>query len=254
VTAPPASATLLERLYELRARAIKAVLAIAVVFIALIPFANDVFRALADPLMSQLPSGSNMISKDVASPFLTPLKSALWATVFLGMPVLLYQIWKSVELLVPATGRKVAPAFLAASVLLFYGGIAFAYWFVMPMVYGFFANAAPAGVAVMTDIAAYLDFTIGMLFAFGLAFQMPIAIVILLWTGIVSRQAMVRSRPYVFLGAFVVGMFLTPPDVFSQTLLAVPMYMLFEGALLFCKYFLPDETADETADDDSADA
>jgi sec-independent protein translocase protein TatC len=241
MSATAATPTLLQRLYELRSRAMWTGVLLLAVFFALLPFADELFLKLAEPLMSQLPEGSSMITKDVASPFLTPLKSALWATLFAGMPIVLYQIWRSVALVVPPSGRRVAPVFLATSVALFYIGIAFAYWLVMPMVYGFFARSAPADVAVMTDIQAYLDFTIGMLFAFGLAFQMPIVIVVLIWTGIVSRQKMLASRPYVFLGAFVVGMFLTPPDVFSQTLLAIPMYMLFEAALIFCRYFLPEE-------------
>jgi sec-independent protein translocase protein TatC len=169
----------------------------------------------------------------------TPLKATFWVALFATMPVLLYQLWKIVDRWLPANARRIALPFVLASVVLFYLGVSFAYFVVLPLAFGFFANAAPAGVKVMTDINSFLDFTIGMLFAFGVAFQMPIAIIISVWTGLVSRAKLARSRPYVFLGAFVVGMVLTPPDVFSQTLLALPMYALFEGALLICGRFAP---------------
>jgi sec-independent protein translocase protein TatC len=190
--------------------------------------------------MTALPQGSSLISKQVASPFLTPLKATFWVAVFLTMPVLLYHLWKLVDHWVPPTQRRIALPFMLASAALFYVGVAFAFFLVLPIVFRFFVTAAPAGVTVMTDITAFLDFTIGMLFAFGLAFQMPIAIVIVVWTGLVTRATLGKSRPYVFLGAFLLGMVLTPPDVFSQTLLAVPMYALFELALLFCRRFLPE--------------
>jgi sec-independent protein translocase protein TatC len=214
--------------------------------LGLLPFADRVFTLIADPMIAKLPEGSSLISKQIASPFLTPLKAVLWVALFATMPVLLYHVWRLLERWLPPTGRRVAAPLMIASGLLFYTGVAFAWLIVLPMVFGFFTSVAPQGVTVMTDINAYLSFTIGMLFAFGLAFQVPIAIVILVWTGLVSRQSLAKSRPYVFLGAFVVGMFLTPPDVFSQTLLAVPMYLLFEAALFVCARFLPEGTPADT--------
>jgi sec-independent protein translocase protein TatC len=231
--------SLLAGAYELRSRLFKAILALLAVFIALAPFQNRIFTTIATPIMKALPLGSSLISKQVAGPFVTPLKATFWLALFITMPVLLYQLWKLVDQWLPTTARRIALPFVVASVVLFYVGVSFAYFVVLPMAFGFFANAAPVGVKVMTDINSFLDFTLGMMLAFGFAFQVPIAIVIAVWTGLVSRASLARSRPYVFLGAFVVGMVLSPPDVFSQTLLALPMYALFEGALLFCGRFSP---------------
>ncbi len=231
--------SLLAAAYELRSRLFKAIVALLVVFIALAPFQNQIFTRIATPIMNALPLGSSLISKQVAGPFVTPLKATFWLALFITMPILLYQLWKLIDQWLPATARRIALPFVIASVVLFYVGVSFAYFVVLPMAFGFFANAAPTGVKVMTDINSFLDFTIGMMLAFGFAFQVPIAIIISVWTGLVSRNSLARSRPYVFLGAFVVGMILSPPDVFSQTLLALPMYALFEGALLFCARFAP---------------
>jgi len=232
--------SLLDGALEARSRALKMVLGLFVIFAALTPFADTVFHWIAEPLMKRMPANSQMIAKDVASPFLTPLKATLWASVFLAMPLILYQIWRLIDRWLPARAKRIALPFIVASAVLFYVGVAFGFFLVLPMAFGFFTKVAPKGVTVMTDIKSYLDFVIGMLFAFGLAFQVPIAIVIVVWTGLVSRKTLAKSRPYVFLGAFVVGMILTPPDVFSQTLLALPMYALFEAALLFCWRFIPD--------------
>jgi len=230
---------LLAAAYELRSRLFKAILSLLGVFAVLAPFQNQIFTTIATPIMTRLPLGSTLISKHVAGPFTTPLKAVFWLAVFIAMPALLYQLWKLIDQWLPERARKIALPFVFASVLLFYVGVAFAYFVVLPMAFGFFAQAAPKGVKVMTDINSFLDFTIGMTLAFGFAFQVPIAIVISVWTGLVTRAALAKSRPYVFLGSFVVGMILTPPDVFSQTLLAVPMYALFEIALLFCGRFAP---------------
>ncbi len=232
--------SLLAGALELRSRAFRAILGFAVLFLALLPFGNEVFTLVAEPIMRALPQGSTLISKQIASPFLTPLKATFWVALFASMPLLLYQAWKLADHWLPADRKRIALPFLIISPLLFYAGVAFAFFLVLPLVFNFFANAAPAGVRVMTDITAFVDFTIGMLMAFGIAFQMPIVIVVIVWTGLVSRKSLAKSRPYVFLAAFVIGMFLTPPDMFSQTLLAVPMYALFEGALLFCRRFLPE--------------
>ena len=234
-----AGRTLLAGALELRSRAFKAIACLLVVFLALLPFADQVFQVVADPIMDAMPEDSSLISKEVASPFLTPLKATFWVALFAAMPLLLYHLWKLIDFWVPSK-RRVALPFIVASAGLFYVGVAFAFFLVLPMVFEFFATTAPDGVKVMTDINAFLSFTLGMVFAFGLAFQVPIAIIIIVWTGLVSRKALKQARPYVFLAMFVIGMLLTPPDVFSQTLIALPMYALYEVALLICGRFLPD--------------
>jgi sec-independent protein translocase protein TatC len=233
-----AGKTLLAGALELRSRAFKAFGCLLLAFLGLLPFAEEVFQVVAQPIMDALPEGSNLISKQVASPFLTPMRTAFWVALFAAMPVMLYQVWKLVDFWLPAKRRVTLP-FIVASAGLFYVGVTFAFFLVLPIVFEFFATAAPPGVKVMTDINAFLSFTLGMVFAFGLAFQVPIAIIIIVWSGLVSRKALKQARPYVFLGAFVAGMLLAP-DVFSMTLLAVPMYALYELALLICARFFPD--------------
>jgi sec-independent protein translocase protein TatC len=235
-----AGRSLLKGALELRSRAFKVILCLLGIFLVLLPFADQVFQIVAQPIMDAMPAESSLISKQVASPILTPLKTTFWVALFATMPILLYHVWKVVDSWLPAAKRRVALPFIVASAGLFYVGVAFAFFVVLPLVFGFFATAAPPNVKVMTDINSFLSFTLGIVFAFGLAFQVPIAIIIIVWTGLVSRKTLAGARPYVFLGAFVFGMVLTPPDVFSQTLLAVPMYALFEIALLICGRFLPD--------------
>jgi sec-independent protein translocase protein TatC len=232
--------TLLSGALELRSRAFKALLCLLGLFFCLLPFADEVFQYVARPIMEALPEGSSLISRQVASPFMTPMRATFWVALFATMPVLLYHVWKLIDTWLPASKRRVALPFIVASAGLFYAGVLFAYFVVMPLVFGFFANTAPPSVKVMTDISSFLSFTLGMVFAFGLAFQVPIAIVIIVWTGLVSRKKLKESRPYVFLGAFVLGMLLSPPDIFSQTLLALPMYALYEAALFVCARWLPD--------------
>jgi sec-independent protein translocase protein TatC len=232
--------TLLAGALELRSRAFKMLLCLLGLFLALLPFADEVFHVIAEPIMAAMPEGSSLISKQVASPFLTPLRATFWVSLFAAMPLLLYHLWKLVDAWLPKSTRRVALPFIVASATLFYVGVAFAFFVVLPNVFKFFATTAPAGVKVMTDINAFLSFTIGMVFAFGLAFQVPIIIIVIVWTGLVSRRALKSARPYVFLAAFVIGAVLTPPDLFSQTLLALPMYLLYEIALLICARFLPD--------------
>ena len=235
-----AARSLLAGALELRSRAFKAVLSLLVLFLCLLPFADEVFSIVAKPIMAAMPEGSNLISKEVASPFMTPLRATFWVALFAAMPLMLYQLWRLVDHWLPASKRRVALPFIVSSAVLFYVGVALAFFFVLPLVFDFFAKAAPDSVKVMTDINAFLSFTLAIVFAFGLAFQVPVVIVIIVWTGLVSRKAMANARPYVFLGAFVVGMVLTPPDVFSQTLLAIPMYALYELALFVCARFLPE--------------
>jgi sec-independent protein translocase protein TatC len=238
--AKSAGQSLLKGALELRSRAFKALLCLLGVFLCLLPFADQVFQIVAQPIMAAMPEDSSLISKEVASPFLTPLKATFWVALFAAMPLLLYHIWKLLYFWLPASKRRVALPFIAASAGLFYVGVSFAFSVVLPIVFEFFATTAPAGVKVMTDINAFLSFTLGMVFAFGLAFQVPIVIIVIVWTGLVSRKALKQARPYVFLGAFVLGMLLSPPDVFSQSLLALPMYVLYELALLVCGRLLPD--------------
>ncbi len=232
--------TLLAGALELRSRAFKMVLCLLGAFVCLYPFADQVFQFIAEPIMRAMPEGSSLISKQVASPFLTPLRATFWVSLFAAMPLLLYHLWKLVDAWLPASKRRVALPFIVASAGLFYVGVAFAFFLVLPAAFKFFASRELVGVTVMTDINAFLSFTIGMVFAFGLAFQVPIIIIIIVWTGLVSRRALKGARPYVLLAVFVIAAVLTPPDVFSQTLLAVPMYVLYEIALLVCARFLPD--------------
>jgi sec-independent protein translocase protein TatC len=235
-----AGKTLLAGVYELRSRAFKMILSLLGVFMCLLPFSERVFHFIAQPIIDAMPVGSSLISKQVASPFLTPLRATFFVALFAAMPLLLYHLWKLVDAWLPASKRRVALPFIVASAGLFYVGVAFAFFLVLPNVFKFFATRELEGVTVMTDINAFLSFTLGMVFAFGLAFQIPIVVIVIAWTGLVSRRALKSARPYVFLAVFVIAAVLTPPDVFSQTLLAVPMYVLYEIALLACARFFPD--------------
>ena len=235
-----AGKTVLAGVLELRSRAFKMILCLLGVFLCLLPFSERVFDVIAQPIIDAMPAGSSLISKQVASPFLTPLRATFFVSLFAAMPLLLYHLWKLIDAWLPASKRRVALPFIAASVGLFYIGVAFAFFLVLPNVFKFFATRELTGVTVTPDINAFLSFTLGMVFAFGLAFQVPIIVIIIAWTGLVSRKALKSARPYVFLAAFVIAAVLTPPDVFSQTLLAVPMYVLYEIALLACARFLPD--------------
>jgi sec-independent protein translocase protein TatC len=227
--------TLLSHLIELRSRLLKAGSAVLVFFVVLAPFSDVVFKQVALPLMQKLPEGSTMIATQVASPFLTPFKTTMFAALFLAMPVVLFQLWSFAAPGLYKKEKKFAMPLLVSSVGLFYLGAAFAYVVVFPLMFGFFTSAAPAGVSVMTDISSYLDFVLVLFFAFGMAFEVPIATVILVWSGLTSIETLEKNRAYVFLGAFIVGMLITPPDVISQTLLAVPVYLLYECGILLSK-------------------
>ncbi len=231
--------TLLSHLVELRARVLKMVVAVLLIFICLVPFADTIFSLVASPLMARLPEGTSMIATQVASPFLTPFKLALAAAVFLGMPFLLYQAWAFVAPGLYKHERRLVMPLMASSILLFYGGVAFAYYIVFPLMFAFFTTVAPTGVTVMTDIAAYLDFVLALFFAFGFAFEVPIATVLAVWAGFTTPEKLSKKRPYVLLGAFELGMLLTPPDVISQTLLAVPVYLLFEVGIVMARVMVP---------------
>ena len=227
--------TLLSHLIELRSRLLKMGASILVVFLILAPFSDFIFRSIALPLMEQLPEGSTMIATQVASPFLTPFKTTMFAALFLSMPVVLYQVWGFTAPGLYKKEKRFAIPLLLSSIVLFYCGTVFAYFVVFPLMFAFFTSAAPAGVAVMTDIASYLDFVLVLFFAFGIAFEVPIATVVLVWSGLTSVETLAKNRAYVFLGAFIIGMLITPPDVISQTLLAVPVYLLYECGILLSK-------------------
>jgi len=224
---------LVAHLIELRGRVLRAVLAILVAFLALYPFANQLYAWLSEPLRVYLPEGSSMIATDVAAPFFAPLKLTLVLGVFLAIPYVLYQIWSFIAPGLYKHEKKLAIPLLASSVLLFYFGALFAYFVVFPIVFGFFTSVGPTEVTVMTDMSSYLDFVLKMLFAFGIAFEIPIATVLLVMTGSTTVASLRAKRPYVVVGCFVVGMLLTPPDIISQTLLALPMWLLFEVGILF---------------------
>ncbi|UCG73734.1 MAG: twin-arginine translocase subunit TatC [Chromatiales bacterium] len=245
-------ATLVSHLIELRGRLMKAFGVVLVIFICLAPFAERIFAIVAQPLMAQLPDNSSMIATQVASPFLTPFKTTLFVALFIGMPVVIYQLWAFVAPGLYRKEKRFAIPLVTSSIVLFYLGIAFAYFVVFPLMFAFFNAVAPEGVAVMTDITAYLDFILVIFLAFGIAFEVPIATVMLVATGITTTEAMASKRPYVFLGAFVMGMLLTPPDVISQTLLAIPVYLLFEGGILMSRWMLPNREPAETAGDGTA--
>ncbi|MDX1498390.1 MAG: twin-arginine translocase subunit TatC [Woeseiaceae bacterium] len=233
-----AEGTLLSHLIELRSRLIKMTAAVIGLFVVLLPFSQDIFETVAQPLVDVLP-GQQMIATEVASSLLTPFKTTFFVALFLAMPVVLYQVWAFVAPGLYRKEKRFAFPLLATSILLFYAGIAFAYFVVFPLVFGFFTAVTPANVEMMTDIASYLDFIIKIVLAFGLAFEVPVATVLIVWTGLTTPEKLGKARPYVFLTCFVVGMFLTPPDVISQTLLAVPVYILYELGLLMSKLFAP---------------
>jgi sec-independent protein translocase protein TatC len=233
-----AEGSLLSHLVELRGRLLKVAAAVVLVFAALLPFSTRIFTLVSEPLREVLPGGA-MIATQVASPLLTPFKMTFFVALFIAMPVVLYQVWAFV-----APGLYIP--LLASSIILFYMGIAFAYFVVFPLMFNFFTAVAPEGVEVQTDIAQFLDFITTIIFAFGIAFEVPIATVLIVWTGLTSPEKLSKARPYVFLGAFIMGMFLTPPDIISQTLLAVPVYLLFELGILMSKIFvIRDEESEE---------
>jgi len=229
---------LLYHLIELRDRLLRIVLVVGIVFVALVPFSNNLFSFLSGPLMAHMPEDSGMIAIEVASPFLIPFKLTIFLALFIAIPYVLYQIWSFVAPGLYKHERRLVYPLLVSSTVLFYTGAAFAYFVVFPLVFAFFTGTAPEGVAVMTDISRYLDFVLTLFFAFGMAFEVPVFTVLLVWTGMATQASLREKRPYIIVGAFVIGMLLTPPDVISQTLLAVPVWLLFELGLYFSGWFL----------------
>jgi len=234
-------------LMELRDCLMRMLVAVLVAFLVLFPFANDIYIYVATPLMAQLPEGTSMIATQVASPFLTPFKLVLVSAVFLSMPYLLFQLWSFVAPGLYSHEKQLAISLLFSSILLFYLGMVFAYYAVFPLVFAFLTGTAPEGVAVMTDISHYLDFVLTLFFAFGIAFEIPVATILLVAAGITTPEDLARKRPYLIVGVFVVGMLLTPPDVISQTLLALPMWILFELGVLASRFFQQRRKASEAA-------
>ncbi len=226
----------LAHLIELRDRLLRAVIAVGLIFLVLFPFANDIYAFIAEPLMAVLPKGTSMIATEVASPFLTPFKLTLVASIFLAIPVILHQIWAFVAPGLYQHEKRLAAPLLVSSVTLFYLGMAFAYFVVFPLVFRFLTGTVPEGVQVATDISRYLDFVLTLFFAFGVAFEIPIATILLVMAGVTTPEKLAQKRPYVILGTFVVGMLMTPPDVISQTLLAIPMWLLFEAGVFFSRF------------------
>jgi len=244
---------LIAHLIELRDRLIRILVVILIFFLGFIAFANDLYAYLAEPLQSLLPEGASMIATQVASPFLAPFKLALYLSVYCGAPMILYQLWGFIAPGLYANEKKIAGPLLISSIFLFYAGMAFAYFVVFPLVFGFFTTIGPTGVTVMTDIDAYLSFVLKLFLAFGLAFEIPVATMLLIKAGIASPESLKEKRPYVFIGCFVVGMLVTPPDMISQTLLAVPMWLLFEAGLIGARFLGSKKTedADQTDGEES---
>lgn len=231
--------SLLGHLIELRNRLLRCVIAVIVVFAALAAFAQEIYHQLAKPLLAVLPENSSMIATDVAAPFFAPFKLTFIVAICLAIPYILLQVWQFIAPALYSREKRLMAPLVVSSTLLFYSGIAFAYFVVFPIIFGFFTSVAPQGVTVATDISNYLDFVLKLFFAFGLSFEIPVAILLMVWTGVTSRAALAEKRPYVIVGAFILGMLLTPPDVLSQTLLAVPMWLLFELGLVLSRFYQP---------------
>jgi sec-independent protein translocase protein TatC len=224
--------SLIAHLIELRGRVLKAVISVFVVFLCLVYFAQDLYHWLATPLLDTLPENAQMIATDVASPFFAPFKLTMVLSFFIAIPVVLFQIWGFVAPGLYKNEKRLVFPLLVSSTLLFYLGMAFAYYVVFPLAFAFFTSVAPEGVVINTDISSYLNFVLKIFFAFGLAFEIPVAVVLMCWTGVTTPDALRVKRPYVIVGAFVVGMLLTPPDIISQTLLAIPMWILYEFGIV----------------------
>jgi sec-independent protein translocase protein TatC len=252
-TEEPKSGSLMSHLFELRDRVVRMVLAILVIFLGLFYWANDIYSYLAAPLTRHLPEGSQMIAIDVASPFLTPFKLVLMLSVFLAMPVILYQFWAFVAPGLYKNEKRIAGPLLVSSILLFYAGMAFAYYIVFPLVFGFFTSIGPEMVTISTDIGRYLDFVLALFFGFGIAFEVPIATIILVAIGFTTPTKLAEKRPYIIVTAFIAGMFLTPPDIISQVLLAIPIWILFEAGVIASAIIFKERLAEAEDDLDDSD-
>ena len=230
-----AEGTLMSHLLELRDRLMKAMLALLITFIPCAVYANELFTMIAKPLLAKLPAGTTLIATSVVSPFMTPFKVAFFVGMFLAMPVIIYQVWAFVAPGLYRREKRFAVPLLASSVLLFYVGVVFAYFVVFPLMFTYLVGTAPEGVKYIPDMTSYLDFVMTMFFAFGFAFEVPVAVVLLVLTGMVQVESMAKHRGYVVIGIFVVAAILTPPDAISQCIMAVPMYLLYEGGLVMAR-------------------
>ncbi len=232
---PLAEGTLISHLLELRTRLLRAVVAVTICFVPLAFFQNEIFTLVAQPLIRKLPEGTSLIATSVVSPFMAPLKLSIIVALFIAMPYVLYQVWAFVAPGLYRHERRFALPLVVSSIVLFYAGIAFAYYIVFPLMFQFLASTTPLGVRMMTDISNYLDFVLLLFFAFGIAFEMPVAVVLLAATGLVRVETLSRNRGYVILGIFIVAAFLTPPDAVSQSFMAVPMYLLYELGIVLAR-------------------
>jgi len=238
-----AEGTLVSHLLELRDRLLRAMLAVGICFIPCASYMNQIFTFVAKPLVKKLPAGATLIATSVVAPFTVPFKLALMAALGLAMPYVLYQAWAFVAPGLYRHEKKLAIPLLVSSVLLFYLGAAFAYYLVFPAMLSFFVATTPAGVQMMTDMSSYLDFVMILLLAFGVAFEVPVATVLLVWTGFVKIETLTKNRGFVLLGIFIVAAFLTPPDAVSQSFMAIPMYILYEIGIVMAKLLLKDKLA-----------
>lgn len=248
-----AEGSLISHLVELRNRLLRAVIAVFIMFIPCAIFSDELFTLVALPLMEKMPEGTSMIATSVVAPFMAPLKLALLCGLFLAMPYVLYQAWAFVAPGLYRHEKKFAIPLVLSSIVLFYAGVAFAYFIVFPLMFAFLTSAAPLGVQVMTDMSNYLDFVLLLFFAFGIAFEIPIATVLLAATGMVKIETMTKNRGYVILGIFIVAAFLTPPDAISQSFMAIPMYILYEGGIVMARVLLKSRQAREQAEQASQD-
>lgn len=228
---------LISHLVELRTRLLRSLSCVFIIFALLAFWSSDIYSILATPLTDRLPEGSTMIATNVATPFFTPIKLTIVVAIFLSVPYILYQIWSFIAPALYKNEKRLVYPLLVSSTVLFYLGVAFAYYVVFPLVFGFLTSSTPEGVSMATDISSYLDFVLTLFIAFGICFEVPVAIILLCWAGVTSVEDLKAKRPYIIVIAFVIGMFLTPPDMFSQTLLAIPMIFLFEIGLICAKFY-----------------
>ena len=226
-------------LIELRMRLFKALACVLVMLLMLMPFSDQLYLYLADPLLNSLPDSSSMIATQVASPFLAPFKLTLFVAFFISVPYVFFQMWAFVAPGLYRQEKRLALPLMVSTSILFYAGVAFAYFAVFPLVFGFFTAIVPSGVTIMTDISQYLDFVLKLFFAFGIAFEVPVATYLLVRSDLVTVETLVTKRPYVIVGAFSVGMLLTPPDIISQIMLALPMWLLYEVGIKLCRWTIP---------------
>lgn len=251
MTEDDATQPLIGHLIELRTRLLRCIICILLVLICLLYFSNDIYHIVANPLISQLPQGSSMIATDIAAPFFTPIKLTAIVAIFISIPYVLYQVWGFIAPALYQHEKRLVMPLIVSSTVLFYMGIAFAYFVVFPLAFYFFIHTAPVDVAINTDITKYLDFVMTLFIVFGFAFEVPVAIILLCWTGVTTPKSLRKKRPYIIVGVFAVAMFVTPPDVFSQILLAIPICLLFEIGTFFARFYQPRNADIKDNEDDS---